>query len=93
MKRYKVTLTDEERQQLQALIAAGSAAARKLTHARLLLKADASPDGPAWADQRIVEALDVGVATGERVRQRQKGDSVLGNLKDRKSLPSLLARE
>ena len=33
MKRYKVTLTDEERQQLQALIAAGQAAARKLTHA------------------------------------------------------------
>ena len=70
MKRYKVTLTDEERLQLQALIAAGKAAARKLTHARLLLKADASPGGPAWTDQRIVEALEVGVATVERVRQR-----------------------
>jgi transposase len=70
MKRYKVTLTDEERQQLQALIAAGKAAARKLTHARILLKADASPGGPAWTDQRIVEALGVGVATVERVRQR-----------------------
>jgi transposase len=70
MKRYKVTLTDEERGQLQALIAAGKAAARKLAHARILLKADASPGGPAWTDQRIVEALEVGVATVERVRQR-----------------------
>ncbi len=70
MKRYKVTLTDEERQQLQALVATGSAAARKLTHARILLKADAAPGGPAWTDRRIVEALDVGVATVERVRQR-----------------------
>jgi transposase len=70
MKRYKVTLTDEERQELQALMASGKAAARKLTHARILLKADASPGGPAWIDQRIVEALEVGVATVERVRQR-----------------------
>jgi transposase len=70
MKRYKVTLTDEERQELQALIASGKAAARKLTHARILLKADASPGGPAWIDRRIAEALEVGVATVERVRQR-----------------------
>jgi transposase len=70
MKRYKVTLTDEERQELQVLIASGKAAARKLTHARILLKADAAPGGPGWTDQRIVEALEVGVATVERVRQR-----------------------
>src|SRR6516162_3216881 len=70
MKRDKVTLTNEERQQLRAWRAAGKAAARKLTHARILLKADASPGGPAWTDRRIVDALDVGVATVERVRQR-----------------------
>ena len=49
-KRYKVTLTDEERQDLLALIAKGKAAARKLTRARILLKADCSPLGPAWSD-------------------------------------------
>jgi transposase len=70
MKRYKVTLTKDERQQLRALLAAGKAAAPKLTRARILLKADASPGGPAWTDQRIVEALEVGVATVERIRQR-----------------------
>ena len=50
MKKYKVTLTAEERQPLHDLIAAGKAAAKKLTHARLLLKADACEGGPAWTD-------------------------------------------
>jgi transposase len=70
MKKYIVTLTDDERQALQELIAAGKAAARKLTHARILLKADAAPGGPGWADDRIAEAVEVSVATVERVRQR-----------------------
>jgi transposase len=70
MKKYKVTLTAEERQQLHELLAAGKAAAQKLTHARILLKADAAAGGPAWADRRIAEAVEVGVATVERVRQR-----------------------
>jgi hypothetical protein len=70
MKRYKVTLEPEERQQLQDLIAAGKAAARKLAHARILLKADAAEDGPAWPDGRIAEALELSTATVERVRQR-----------------------
>ncbi len=70
MKKYKVTLTAEEREQLQGLIAAGKAAARKLTHARILLKADAAAGGPAWTDERIAEAVEVSVATVERLRQR-----------------------
>src|SRR3954467_693527 len=70
MKRYKVTLEPEERQQLHDLIAAGKAAARKLSHARILLKADAADGGPAWPDHRIADALEVSTATVERVRQR-----------------------
>jgi DNA-binding transcriptional LysR family regulator len=65
-----VTLAAEERQQLQAMIAAGKAAARALAHARILLKADEADGGPAWPDQRIAEALEVSVDTVERVRQR-----------------------
>jgi transposase len=41
-----------------------------LTHARILLKADQAEDGPGWIDDRIAEAVDVSVATIERVRQR-----------------------
>jgi len=70
MKRYKVTLEPEERQQLHDLIAAGQAAARKLAHARILLKADAAEGGPAWPDWRIAEALEISTATVERARQR-----------------------
>src|SRR5687768_5241051 len=70
MKKYRVTLTAEERESLVALIAMGKTAAKKLTHARILLKADQTDDGPGWTDERIAEALDVSVATIERVRQR-----------------------
>jgi transposase len=70
MKKYTVTLTAEERQSLHDLIAAGKTAAQKLAHARILLKADAAPVGPAWTDERIAEAVEVSIATVERVRQR-----------------------
>lgn len=70
MKKYLVTLTAEERQQLCDLIAVGKASAKKLIHARILLKADANADGPDWIDTRIAEAVEVSVATVERVRQR-----------------------
>ena len=70
MKKYKVTLTRDERQQLQKLIAAGKAAAKKLAHARILLKADAAEGGPAWSDGRIAKAIEVSIDTIARVRER-----------------------
>jgi hypothetical protein len=66
MKKYRVTLTEEERQRMQAMIAA----AKTLAHARILLKADQADGGPAWPDHRIAEAIEVGVATVERARRR-----------------------
>ena len=70
VKKYKVTLTADERDQLTAMIAAGKAAAQKLAHARILLKADQADGGPAWTDDRIADAVEVSTATVERVRQR-----------------------
>lgn len=69
-KRYVVTLTDEERRSLRALVSSGKGAARKLSHARILLKADAARGGPGWTDAAISEGVDVGTATVERVRKR-----------------------
>jgi transposase len=69
-KTYHVTLTPEERTELEVMISAGKAAARKLAHARILLKADEAEGGPGWSDERIAEALDVGLCTVWRVRQR-----------------------
>jgi transposase len=69
-KKYLVTLTPEERQQLTTMTSSGKAAALVLTRARILLKADQAKGGPAWEDAKIAEALDCGHRTVERVRQR-----------------------
>jgi len=69
-KQYHVLLTAAEREALQRFVAQGAAAARALTRARILLKADEGPDGPAWSDTQIVAALDVSRPTIARVRQR-----------------------
>ena len=69
-RRYKVTLTDEERVLLQAMLSSGKAAARKLCHARLLLLADEAADGPRRTDQEIAATLGIGLRTVERARQR-----------------------
>lgn len=68
-KKYIVTLTQEERAVLQAMLSKGKAAARKLMHARILLKADAGDGGPGWNDGQIADGLEVGRATVERVRK------------------------
>lgn len=68
-KKYHVDLTDAERTALRDLIASGTTPARTLAHARILLKADAAPGGPAWADAHIADAVEVSVRTVVRVRQ------------------------
>lgn len=69
-KRYRITLTGEERQQLQQLLSKGKADVRRLKHAQILLAADESPGGPAQKDDQIATAVNVGRATVERVRRR-----------------------
>jgi transposase len=86
LKKFVVRLSAEERNRLESVISRGQGAARRLTRARILLKADSSEDGPHWSDKRIAEALDVGLATIQRVRRlyAEKGfDAVLA----RRSMP------
>jgi len=68
-KKYKITLTREERQGLTELASKGKAAARKITRARILLLADENQANPAWSDGRIAEALGINRRTVERIRQ------------------------
>jgi transposase len=68
-KKYVVRLSSDERLVLTDLVSAGKAAARAQAHARILLKADQGPDGPAWIDAEIVVALDTSLRTVERVRE------------------------
>jgi hypothetical protein len=70
MKKYIVTLTEEERAHLEAMLTKGKAAARKLTHARILLKTDSGEGGPSWTDAQISEALEVDASTVANVRER-----------------------
>lgn len=67
---HRVTLTGEERRDLEALISRGKGAARKLAHARILLQADEAEGGPRRTDPEIARALNVNVRTVERVRRR-----------------------
>lgn len=83
-KKYIVTLTQEEQQLLHKMVSRGQGAARKLMHARILLKADAGADGPAWEDAAIAEGLDVGKATVERVRKEFVEDGLEAALERKK---------
>ena len=59
-KRYRVTLTDEERAELSSMVSKGKSNARKLVRARILLLADQAAGGSAKSDPEIVEALGSG---------------------------------
>jgi transposase len=67
-KKYIVRLTAEERKGLENLVAKGSAAAYRIRHANILLKADA--DGPAWPDERVADAFGCHAKTVRNLRQR-----------------------
>ena len=69
-KRYVVRLTDREREYLQGLIGSGTAPARKLLHARVLLKADEGPGGPGLVDDTIAEVVEVSQPTVFRIRRQ-----------------------
>ena len=69
-KRYIVSLTPDERQTLEQLTKTGKAAAAKINHARILLKADVNHSDGGWTDQAISDAFNISTRTIERVRQR-----------------------
>jgi transposase len=90
-KKYTVRLSEEEKIGLEKLISSGSGPARKLNHARILLKADA--DGPNWPDEKIREALDTSQSTIERVREAfvlNGLDAALNRKRPSKTLPKKL---
>ena len=69
-KQHIVVLSEAERARLRTLIGQGTAPARALTHARILLKANQGEAGPGWSDRVIAAALEVHHTTVARVRQQ-----------------------
>ena len=68
--RYRITLTELERKNLEALTRNGKTGAKKFIHARALLLCDAGPDGPAWTVATVAEALGVTSRTIEHLKKR-----------------------
>src|SRR5215207_547773 len=90
--KYHVTLTEEERTRLEALTQRGRVAARTLTHAWILLKADTGAAGPAWSDAQIRTAFGVGWSTIARVRRALVEEGVDAALYPRRPAPRLPAK-
>src|SRR5215208_1256595 len=74
--KYSVCLSEDERAYLQTLVGRGTAPARSLAHARILLKANQGEAGPGWTDAAMATALEVGLSTVARVRQRYVTDGL-----------------
>ena len=68
--RYRVTLTKQERKELEALTRNGKTGAKKFINARALLLCDAGPDGPAWTVANVAEALGVTSRKLEHLKKR-----------------------
>ena len=68
--RYRVTLTKEERQELESMTRRGKTHARRFIHARALLLCDAGADGPAWNVSDVATALGVTSRAIEHLKKR-----------------------
>ena len=69
MSKYSIHLKPEQRHTLDQLIHRGTAPARKIMHAQVLLKTDEGEFGPRWSDRHIQDAFGVGESTLKRIRQ------------------------
>ena len=69
-KRYLVKLDKDERKELAELVKKEKVAAKKRTHAQVLLLADCGKQGSAWKDEAIAQACQVTVKTVENIRKR-----------------------
>jgi len=92
-KKYKVTLADEERDNLSALVGKGKGDARRIRRAHTLLLADENQTGGAWKDADIAKALSAHSRTVERTREKcvtQGIEAALNHTRPRKSRPKIL---
>jgi hypothetical protein len=79
--RYRVTLTEQERNELETLTRRGKTHARRFIHARALLLCDAGSHGPAWTVADVAEALGVTSRTIEHLKKRFVEDGFEAALK------------
>jgi hypothetical protein len=68
--RYRVTLTSQERKELEAFTRTNKANAKQFLHARILLLCDQGLEGPAWKVAEVAEAMGVTPRMIEHLKQR-----------------------
>jgi len=87
--RYRVTLTEEERKELELITRSGKTHAKRFIHARALLLCDASEDGPSWNVADVATALGVTSRTIEHLKKRfvEDGFEAALNRKQREKPP------
>jgi len=68
--RYRVTLSKEEREELEEMTHRGKIAARRFINARALLLCDAGSEGPAWKVSDVASALGVSSRSIEHLKKR-----------------------
>lgn len=79
-KQHHVRLNASQRTELSQQLVAGTAPVRQLTRVRILLKADAGPDGPGWSDARIADAVETSPRTVARVRRAWTAHGMVATL-------------
>lgn len=74
--RYRVTLTEQERTELEGMTKDGKTPAKRFLNARALLLCDANKDGLQWTVEKTAEALGVTARTIEHLKQRFVEDGI-----------------
>jgi hypothetical protein len=82
--RYRVTLTNEERKELEAISTKGKRAARTVLYARALLLLDAGEHGPNWIVAKVAEALGITSRSLEHLKKRFVQEGILVALERKK---------
>lgn len=83
-KRHLIKLSEEERTYLAEKIASGEDKARSLRRASILLKADQGENGPAWSDEKISEAFEIGKSSVYQIRKQYHERGLKGTLSRKK---------
>ena len=84
--RYKVTLTKEERQELETISTKGRRAARTVLYARALLLLDAGEYGPKWHVEKVAEAVGTTTRSLEHLKKRFVEEGVIAAIERKKRI-------
>lgn len=83
-KKHIIKLSREERTYLAERVASGKDAARSIRRAMIMLKADQGEEGPAWSDEKISEAFEIGKSSVYQIRKQYHERGLKGTLSRKK---------